>query len=199
MDILVYVVWGIFTGIILTGNIGKKNQDISSVKENTMHQMIQSEPVLENVPFKDDLLKDIKTEAEIAAEQAAAEVAKPFLPVEKKETEPLVAPASTPVSALDVVLPNGMKIDQLMLDSQNKPMIHVLQKGETLTQIAHQYYEDARFWPYIFEVNRHQLSTPDKVLEDMPLYLPNPTFYDIDGNNSESIEKVRVLIKKLMK
>ena len=199
MDILVYVVWGIFTGIILTGNIGKKNQDISSVKENTIHQMIRSEPVLENVPFKDDLLKDIKTEAEIAAEQAAAEDAKPFLPVEKKDTEPLVASTSTQVSAPDVVLPNGMKIDQLMLDSQNKPMIHVLQKGETLTQIAHQYYEDARFWPYIFEVNRHQLSTPDKVLEDMPLYLPNPTFYDIDGNNPESIEKVRMLIKKLMK
>lgn len=100
-------------------------------------------------------------------------------------------PAELPSLAPGVTLPRGLKAAQLMLDSNGVPVRHVLKRGESLTQLAHLYFADATFWPYIFEVNRFQLSKPDKVQADMRLYLPSPTYYYIDGNDPASVQKAK--------
>ena len=192
MDIVVYIVWGLFTGFILSGNFGKNHQE-TKPEEDLVSKMIMSEPVEKERIVEADVLKEVFPIEKQADEQVVAvEETTLQIPVD-------VATAEISPSNVEIALPKDLKLNQLMLDNSGMPMVHVLQKGETLTQIAHLYYDDARFWPYVYEVNQHQLTSPDKVLEDMPLYLPNPAFYEIDGNNPVSVDKARALINKILK
>ncbi len=96
-------------------------------------------------------------------------------------------------------LPRNLTIDQLLCGKDGNPIRHNLKRGESLTQIAQRYYADSRFWPYIFEVNRFQLSSPDKLQSGMRLYLPDPQYYKIDGNSAASIQRAKNLIAKYTK
>lgn len=49
---------------------------------------------------------------------------------------------------------------------------HVVQKGDTLSKIAEQYYGDARLYPKIFEANRDVLTNPDKIRPGQKLRIP---------------------------
>lgn len=98
-----------------------------------------------------------------------------------------------------IKLPRNLTIDQLLCGKDGKPIRHNLKRGESLTQIAQRYYADSRFWPYIYEVNRFQLSSPDKVQSGMRLYLPDPQYYKIDGNSAASIQRAKNLIAKYAK
>lgn len=114
----------------------------------------------------------------------------------KKTTETAQQPAATAAQPdsnkqTTVRLPKGLTIEQLMCDANGKPRIHKLKQGETLSQIAHQYYEDACFWPYIFEVNKSKLKSPDRLQADMRLYLPDPNYYGINGNNPASVSRAK--------
>lgn len=117
-------------------------------------------------------------------------------------TEPLFDEAPVqpkPYKQSGLQLPGQLTVEQLMCDTDGKPLVHTLQRGETLTQISQRYFSDSRFWPYVFEVNRHQLSSPDKIQADMKLYLPDPSFYGIDVNDPASLEKSKELISKYLK
>ena len=49
---------------------------------------------------------------------------------------------------------------------------HTVQKGETLSHLAHKYYGKASEYKKIFDANRDQLSDPDKVREGAKLVIP---------------------------
>ncbi len=49
---------------------------------------------------------------------------------------------------------------------------YVVQKGETLMQIAEKHYGDARQWRRLFDANRHILSNPDTLSPGMSLRIP---------------------------
>ena len=49
---------------------------------------------------------------------------------------------------------------------------HLVEKGDTLSKIAKQYYGDARLYPQIFEANRNILSDPDKIYPGQKLLIP---------------------------
>lgn len=49
---------------------------------------------------------------------------------------------------------------------------HVVQKGDTLSKIAEQYYGDARLYPKIFEANRDILKDPNKIKPGQKLRIP---------------------------
>lgn len=49
---------------------------------------------------------------------------------------------------------------------------HVVQKGDTLSKIANDYYGDARLYPKIFEANRDILSDPNKIKPGQKLRIP---------------------------
>lgn len=145
------------------------------------------------------------TKALEAAEQQAAEQAVTAEAVAEEAiaiVEPLFEVEPQPVAAYkrsDLKLPGQMKIEQLLCDEDGEPRQHVLRRGESLTQIAQRYYADSSFWPYIYEVNRHQLSSPDKIQADMKLYLPDPAFYGIDATDQQSVGKAKTLVSKYLR
>ena len=49
---------------------------------------------------------------------------------------------------------------------------HVVQKGDTLSKIAEEYYGDKMLYPQIFEANRDLLTDPDKIKPGQRLLIP---------------------------
>lgn len=49
---------------------------------------------------------------------------------------------------------------------------HVVQKGESLSKIAEQYYGDMMLYPQIFEANRDILTDPNKIKPGQRLRIP---------------------------
>lgn len=49
---------------------------------------------------------------------------------------------------------------------------YVVQKGDTLSKIADEYYGDARLYTKIFEANRDILKDPDKIKPGQKLRIP---------------------------
>ena len=49
---------------------------------------------------------------------------------------------------------------------------HTVEKGDTLSAIAKQYYGKASAWPKIFEANRDQLDDPDRIKPGQVLRIP---------------------------
>lgn len=49
---------------------------------------------------------------------------------------------------------------------------HVVQKGDTLSKIAEQYYGDASLYPKIFAANRDVLKDPDRIRPGQKLRIP---------------------------
>ena len=49
---------------------------------------------------------------------------------------------------------------------------HVVQKGETLSKIAEEYYGDKMLYPKIFEANKDILQDPDKIKPGQRLRIP---------------------------
>lgn len=134
-----------------------------------------------------------------------AEVAEAEKKVEPVASAPVVTEPVNPVvvekpavadPAVDVKLPKGLTLEQLMLAEDGMPVQHILKTGETLSVLANKYYGDSRFWPYIYEVNKSKLETPSKLSSKMSLYLPSKSYYEIDANSRTSLNKARALIKK---
>ena len=141
-------------------------------------------------------------EATKALEEAERQAARGQQAVETVAiTEPLFEAEASALSnkRQDLRLPGQMKIDQLLCDEDGEPRLHILRRGESLTQIAQRYYADSSFWPYVFEVNRHQFSSPDRIQADMTLYLPDPAYYGINANDAQSVAKAKALVTKYLK
>lgn len=155
-------------------------------------------------PVEKVVVKEVKEEVAKVEEVAAAEVetnTEPKVEAEVKtvvEEDELVAEPA-PVLASNVKLPKGLSPEKLMIKKDGTPQRHKLKSGETLSDVAHQYYEDACFWPYIYEVNKNKLSSPDKLQVGMLLYLPSKSYYKIDGNSQTSVSKAKSLISKYIK
>ena len=49
---------------------------------------------------------------------------------------------------------------------------HVVQKGDTLSKIADEYYGDKMLYPQIFEANQDILTDPDKIRPGQRLLIP---------------------------
>ena len=49
---------------------------------------------------------------------------------------------------------------------------HVVEKGDSLSKIAEQYYGDRMLYPKIFEANTDVLSDPDKIKPGQRLLIP---------------------------
>lgn len=55
---------------------------------------------------------------------------------------------------------------------EGEPVIHIVQKGESLWKIAEQHYGDGSKYMMIFEANRPMLSDPDKIYPGQALRIP---------------------------
>lgn len=50
---------------------------------------------------------------------------------------------------------------------------YTVEKGDTLSAIARQFYGKANKWPVIFEANRDQLDNPDRIMPGQVLKIPS--------------------------
>ena len=55
---------------------------------------------------------------------------------------------------------------------EGEPVIHIVQKGESLWKIAEEHYGDGSKYMVIFEANRPMLSDPDKIYPGQALRIP---------------------------
>src|SRR5690554_1058092 len=69
----------------------------------------------------------------------------------------------------------------------------VLQEGYTLRLLALEYYGSREFWIYIYLENRKLIQNPNLIPLGIELSLPDPSQYDIDPNNTQSIAKAKLL------
>lgn len=56
--------------------------------------------------------------------------------------------------------------------SEPEARFHTVERGDTLSAIAKQYYGDANKYPVIFEANKPMLSHPDKIYPGQMLRIP---------------------------
>ena len=65
-------------------------------------------------------------------------------------------------------------VDNRMAVAESAPeaQYHTVEKGDTLSKIAKQYYGDMMKYPQIFEANRPMLSDPDKIYPGQVLRIP---------------------------
>lgn len=83
------------------------------------------------------------------------------------------------------------KVSHRMKDESGNFKTHKLEPGERLTLVALQYFGHKDFWPYIFVVNSDKLKSPSNVMSGMTLYLPDPSYFNIDVNDEQSLKKAR--------
>lgn len=83
------------------------------------------------------------------------------------------------------------KVSHRMKDEFGNFKTHKLEPGERLTLVALQYFGHKDFWPYIFDVNSDKLKSPSNVMSGMTLYLPDPSYFNIDVNDEQSLKKAR--------
>lgn len=55
------------------------------------------------------------------------------------------------------------------------PLVHVVEPGDTLIDLARTFYGDESAWPRIHEANREQLVDPDALVPGQRLVIPSPT------------------------
>ncbi|MBN2584152.1 MAG: LysM peptidoglycan-binding domain-containing protein [Planctomycetes bacterium] len=58
------------------------------------------------------------------------------------------------------------------------PQIYTVRRGDTLIAIARRYYGDSAMYTRIFDLNRHQLSSPEALREGMVLKMPPQPQFD---------------------
>ena len=109
-------------------------------------------------------------------------------PVPQTQTEPKVEDKSSTSIA-----------DHCMKNADGSVKTYKLQPGERLTLVALQYYGDKAFWPYIYEVNRDKIKTPNIVPAGIDLRLPDPAYFGIDVNDPQSLHKAKLKASALSK
>jgi nucleoid-associated protein YgaU len=66
-----------------------------------------------------------------------------------------------------------MEEEQTKVTTTNRfAQYHVVQKGDTLSKIAEEYYGDKMLYPQIFEANQDILTDPDKIKPGQRLLIP---------------------------
>jgi len=66
----------------------------------------------------------------------------------------------------------GVEDQMQVLVSEPEAQYHEVQRGDTLSKIAKQYYGDANKYNAIFEANKPMLSHPDKIYPGQKLRIP---------------------------
>lgn len=140
----------------------------------------------------------------LSSKQPKQTAVQPALPVAEVTTDTMTAVAEPiepePQAAEPVVQENPVAEEpapqkptkqQLLLNEDGSPRMFALEPGERLTLIALNVYGDKAFWCYIFDVNAFMLTNPDNVPVGVQLYLPDPTYYNIEADDQLSLRRAR--------
>ena len=85
-----------------------------------------------------------------------------------------------------------------MTDSQaNIPEEIEIGADQSLAAIAKRKYGHRAFWVYIYEENRERIHNPHNIPIGTRLSLPPAKKYNIDPNNTKSVEQALILSKSI--
>ncbi len=105
-------------------------------------------------------------------------------------TEPLETPEPSATDEIAEARP-APPTDNMLLHENGEPKTVTLKEGERLALLAERLYGDKVFWCYIFDVNAYRLTNPDQVPTGVSLYLPDPTYFNIDADDPASVRRAR--------
>ncbi len=86
----------------------------------------------------------------------------------------------------------------MLLHEGGKPRTVVLHPGQRLTLVSLRVYGDKAFWCYIYDVNAFQLTDPNNVPVGTTLYLPDPTYFQIDADDPVSLRRAKQRAARLL-
>lgn len=75
-------------------------------------------------------------------------------------------------SSAEEVKPQASQLPPQPPQEQPAPRIHVVEKGQTLSQISQQYYGTSRQWQKILNANRDTLPDPNRLTPGLKLIIP---------------------------
>lgn len=175
-------------------NVETSNNNVAKSEEPQMTLTVDSGSICIQPNVQDTI------EQPLIAEQ---EKPSPKIEVQKTKTEEVkkenVDIRQTPIEKKPETIPSKPKEFHRLIGEDGQPVMVTLNPGERLTIISLNQFGDKAFWPYIFEVNSDRLKAPNLVQAGMKLYLPDPTFYDIDANNDASLRKAKNKGAQLLK
>lgn len=188
--------------------IHRQFNPLEETKEDTERVSI-AEPldsVVTEAPSKDETKSskdEVKPEKKDEAKPENKNEVKPEKKDEVKPVTDQIKPANDVKSASEeaklVKVQVNPKEFHRMKDAEGNYVTVKLKTGERLTLVALDHFGDKAFWPYIFDVNADKLKSPSLVQSGMTLYLPDPTYYDIDANNPASLQKAKNRGAQLLK
>ncbi len=130
------------------------------------------------------VVPDVDVFARLDKSVAAAEKwAKNTWPSSEKGAAPTASaparaagPSSQPSGGVRGQAPSTRPSSQPTSDRTDKPAAkrrYVVQRGDSLTRIAQRVLGDAARWEEIYNLNRDQISAPDRISEGMQLWVPD--------------------------
>jgi len=96
----------------------------------------------------------------------------PLAPTPKAAPAPVVAAAPAPQPAPPAARTQPRSRPRATSPNKGARKLHVVKKGETLQKISKHYYGTTRRWTKIYEANKDQLRSPDKICANMKIYIP---------------------------
>lgn len=105
---------------------------------------------------------------------------------EETKQEQLIAITDTPKSKIDSITPSNVYMDSTNI------IYDTIRPNRYLTTMARQYFGEMNFWVYIYEENKDKLKNPDKISPGTLIRIPPASKYNIDANDSASIERAKI-------
>lgn len=82
-------------------------------------------------------------------------------------------------------------LERLLIDSLGVPVKITASESDRLTSLSQKIFGKSEFWPYFYEVNKDNISSPSAELGGLELFVPNQSYFDIDTSSPQSIEKAK--------
>lgn len=98
--------------------------------------------------------------------------------LQSSAVEPAPVSADTPITPVED--PVGKTHDRI-----------ILEQGQTLRLLALEIFGNREFWVYIYLENKNNISNPNIVPIGTELIIPDPTRYNINASDPQSVAKAK--------
>ena len=142
-------------------------------------------------------MKD-KASAAVEAVQPSPAAAVPAVPAQTlDETDTLqTTSTATQEEATSSVAPSEAVVSTASSQAETIERVR-LRPGDRLSRLALKKYGNKAFWVYIYEENRAQLKDPDNIPVGAVITLPAASKYQINADDTNSINRALVLQRSL--
>lgn len=83
-------------------------------------------------------------------------------------------------------------------DSLKYQIVIIYNQNIGINEIASTFYNNEKFWPYIYLENKDKITDPLNITKDVVLRIPRLSYKSIDVNDQKSIDRVRTLADSIL-